>query len=292
MTTAPDPLVELVLRAQERSVGTSRVRRVLPSAKRLAIGPFVFLDHFGPEALPAGHGFDVRPHPHIGLATVTYLFEGVVVHRDSLGSEQEIRPGELNWMSAGRGIVHSERSPDDARALGGTMHGLQLWVALPREHEEDEPTFEHVPASAITTHDVGGASVTLIAGTAWGLRARAQVRSPLFFAEARLSADERVRLPDEHPERAIYVVDGSVRVGDSEHGAHTLVVVTSAARELVATSSARVAMLGGASLPEPRLMRWNFVATSKDLLDRAEERWRSGRFPRIPTDDGPPLPMP
>ncbi len=285
--------VDLVLRAHERRVGSGTVQRVLPQMQRRSVGPWVFLDHMGPEEIPAGHGFDVGPHPHIGLATVTYLFDGAVVHRDSLGSERTIVPGELNWMSAGRGIVHSERSPDDVRARGGRMHGLQLWVALPVAAEEGEPTFQHVAGVGLPAHTLeGGVCVRVLAGVAYGVRASVEVASPLFFVEARLREGERLAFPAEHEDRAVYVVDGAVDVEGARAEARTMVIVSEGDRCVVALDDAHVVMLGGERLPEPRHMRWNFVASTKERLDEAERAWREGRFPRIPTDDGVPIPMP
>lgn len=286
------PPIETVLIAGERRMLTQSVRRVLPAAPRRQVGPFTFLDHLGPAQLAPGQGFDVGPHPHIGLCTVTYLFEGSGVHRDSLGSEQTIRPGELNWMTAGRGIVHSERSPDDLRARGGALHGLQLWVALPVEHEETEPHFEHVPAGAIATLDVGGVDVQLLAGTAYGERAVVRVYSPLFLARAELAAGQHLPFPDEHRERAVYIVQGEVGVGQARFSGGTLVAVQPGPCALAALGDAHVVLLGGQPFPEPRYLLWNFVSSSKERLKQAEADWRAGRFPRLPNDDGPPIAMP
>jgi redox-sensitive bicupin YhaK (pirin superfamily) len=287
-----DEAIETVLRAHPRPVGNQTVQRVLPQMQRRAVGPFVFLDHMGPHDLAPGEGFDVGPHPHIGLATVTYLFEGAGVHRDSLGSMQTILPGELNWMTAGRGIVHSERSPDDLRARGGRMHGLQLWVALPVAEEEGEPSFQHVPAADIATLDVGGAKVRLLAGTAYGARACVATKSPLFYVEAVLEPGQELAFPDEHPERAAYVVEGAVVAFGREVEAHTLVAVAKGSRRLVAKERTRLVMIGGERFPEPRHMRWNFVSSRKARLDEAEQAWRARKFPTIPTDDGELVAMP
>ena len=284
--------VELVIDPRLHLVGNQTVRRSLPVRERRAVGPFVFLDHFGPQVLRRGEGFDVGPHPHIGLATVTYFLEGGGIHRDSLGSVQPILPGELNWMTAGRGIVHSERSPDDLRATGGRLHGLQLWVALPAAHEEDEPTFEHVPAGAIETVSQGGIGVRVLAGRAYGTEARVTTRSPLFLVEARLAAGQSLALPEEHAERAVYVVEGALRVGEVSIAAERLAVAGTGPCRVEATSATHLLLLGGAAMPEPRYIRWNFVSSSKARLDAAERDWREGRFPRIPTDDGELVPMP
>jgi hypothetical protein len=252
----------------------------------------VFLDHMGPQLLAPDHGFDVGPHPHIGLATVTYLFEGTGLHRDSLGSEQIIRPGELNWMSAGRGIVHSERSPSDFRERGGMLHGLQFWVALPKEQEESAPTFQHVPRSQIETLNIAGVDVSLIAGTAYGSRAAVSVLSPLFLVEAYLCEAEQLVLPDEHAQRAVYVISGSVAILGRSFDAGTLVTVAPGPCTLSSLSRSHVVLLGGSPLPEPRHMRWNFVSSSISRLDQAEADWRAGRFPVLAQDPGPPIAMP
>ena len=284
--------IEHVLSGQARSLGAHQVRRVLPAVGRRTVGPFVFLDHMGPQSIAAGQGLDVGPHPHIGLATVTYLFAGSLLHRDSLGSQQLIRPGELNWMTAGRGIVHSERTPDDVRAVGGTLHGLQLWVALPTTHEQADPSFQHIARDQMATISVAGVDVTLLAGTAYGAGAQVRVASPLFLVEAHLCDGEQLPLPDEHPARAVYVIAGTVGLHGRGFGAGTLVAVAPGLCTLSALSRAHVVLLGGQPLAEPRHMRWNFVASSVDLLDRAEADWRAGRFPRIPHDPGAPIPMP
>lgn len=285
--------LELVLRGRERAMGSSTVRRVLPVAQRRAVGPFVFLDHLGPETLAPGRGFDVGPHPHVGLSTVTYLFAGEGLHQDSLGSVQRILPGELNWMTAGRGIVHSERSTEPFRARGGELHGLQLWVALPREHEQGEPGFQHLDAEALCpVATPEGPAVRLLAGTAYGATAKARVHSPLFFVDAELEPGETLRLPEGHPQRAAYVVQGAVEAAGQRFEASTLLLFSEGAASLRAVTAARVALLGGAPLGEERHLRWNFVGSSRELLDEAERRWREGRFPRIPTDPAPLIPMP
>ena len=277
-------MIKTVLEAHARTVGNATVQRVLPSMLQRSVGPFVFLDHMGPETLPPNESFDVGPHPHIGLATVTYLFEGEVVHRDSLGSVQTIMPGDLNWMTAGRGIVHSERS-----AKGARMHGLQLWVGLPRESEEDEPAFEHVPKEAIA---LVGEGVRLLAGTAFGESAVVKTKSPLFLVEARLGKGQEFPFPSNHPARGAYVVDGEMRIDGKNFGAKTLVTVAPGDAYVTAASELHIMMLGGAPFPETRHMLWNFVSSSKDRLARAEADWRAARFPKIPNDDGEPIPMP
>ena len=210
-------MIEHVIEARRKDLGGFEVGRLLPYAKQRMVGPFVFLDHMGPATFGPGQGFDVRPHPHIGLATVTSLFEGEVMHRDSLGFVQAIRPGELNWMTAGRGIVHSERCPVALRASGGTLHGLQLWVALPHATEECEPSFEHVESGGLPLVDVQGVPVRVLAGSAYGATASVSVHSRLFYAQVELAAGQSIKLPSDYAERGAYIVSGSVRYGEASH---------------------------------------------------------------------------
>src|SRR5262245_33661704 len=226
-TPVPEPVerdVEAILTPRDRDLGGFVVRRLLPASQHRAVGPFVFFDHFGPTGLAPGHGLDVRPHPHINLATVTYLFDGEIVHRDSLGSHQTIRPGDVNWMTAGRGIVHSERSGPQERAAGPRIHGLQIWLALPRSLEEIAPAFHHHPAETLPTPPGRGAELRLIAGTAWGLASPVWTSSPLFYVESRMSADAALALPDEHQERAAYVVSVEVLCEDRRIEAGQMVI--------------------------------------------------------------------
>jgi hypothetical protein len=285
---------ELVITARARTlVGGLEVRRVLPVAARRAVGPFVFLDHMGPVALEPGRGVDVPPHPHIGLATLTYLFEGESMHRDSLGSEQLIGPGAVNWMSAGRGIAHSERSTQAARQRGIRMHGLQLWVALPLEHEEDAPSFEHHAADTLPELDAGGVRLRVLAGSAYGARSPVRVRSPLFYVEAVAPAGSAVALPDEHDERALYVVEGTVEHDGERHGPGTMLVFRKGMpASVLAAEPARLALLGGAPLDAPRHIFWNFVSSSKERIERAKRDWSEGRFAPIPGDDQERVPLP
>jgi redox-sensitive bicupin YhaK (pirin superfamily) len=284
--------IDAVIPSRPREVGGQPVGRVLPVAGHRAVGPFVFLDHMGPVTLAPGHGMDVRPHPHIGLATVTYLFEGAVVHRDSIGSVATIVPGDIDWMSAGRGIVHSERTPDAERARGGTMHGLQLWVALPREHEDSEPTFEQHRAATLPSVGVEGVTVRVLAGSAYGVTSPVKTVWPLFYVDVALRAGEALPLPTEHPARAVFVVWGGVAVDGEAVAEHSMAVVTPAAQRVTATADSRIVMLGGSPLAERRLMDWNFVSSTRERIDRAREDWGAGRFPRIPTDDGELEPLP
>lgn len=282
--------IELVIDGRPRDVGGHSVLRVLPVAAKRSVGPFVFLDHMGPVDIPPGGGFDVRPHPHIGLSTVTFLLEGEVVHKDSVGSIQTIRPGDVNWMTAGRGIVHSERSTEATRANGGRMHGLQIWVALPLSDEECEPEFHHHAAAALPEVALGTARARVVAGAAFGATSPAKTRSPLFFVEASVPAGATIAVPD-HEERGVYVVEGAVTIAGRDVAATQMAVLSRGDASLRATQDSRVALLGGAPLG-PRHIDWNFVSSSRERIDRAKRDWRERRFPAIPTDDVEYVPLP
>jgi hypothetical protein len=284
--------VELVIAPRLRDLGGFTVRRILPYAKRRMIGPFIFLDEMGPAALPAGQGLDVAPHPHIGLATVTYLFEGAIVHRDSLGSTQTIRPGAVNWMTAGRGIVHSERSGADERAQAKPLHGMQSWVALPLAQEETAPGFTHHDAETLPVIEDEGLWMRLIAGRAYGEQAPVEVFSELFYLHAELAAGASLDLPEEHAERAFYVVSGSIELDGAPCGPATMAVVKpQAAARIIATAPSRVMLLGGAPLEGKRHIWWNFVASTPERIERAKADWKAGRFPAVP-GDGDFIPLP
>ena len=242
------------LQGKARELGGGfRVARVLPQAGARTVGPFVFFDYFGPVDFAPGTGIDVRPHPHIGLATITYLFEGSQVHRDTLGSVQEIVPGDVNWMTAGRGIAHSERSGPDVRARGGRMHGIQSWVGLPTAHEEDPPSFQHVAKAHLPVHVVDGATIRIVTGKAYGLESPVRVPMPIFYADAQLEAGATVRLPEEYAERGAMVVGGTVEAGGASHGDGAMMVFDASDRAVItATSDARVMLLGGAPLERQR----------------------------------------
>jgi redox-sensitive bicupin YhaK (pirin superfamily) len=277
-----------VLEGRARDLGGFGVRRVLPAGGLQTVGPFIFFDHMGPAVFAPGAGVDVRPHPHIGLATVTYLFAGEFMHRDSLGTAQVIRPGDVNWMVAGRGIVHSERTPPQGRLApgGAPIHGIQTWIALPREHEETEPAFEHHPGPSLPMIRVAGAEMHLIAGTAYGVRAPTAVFSPMFYLAATLQAGATLALPDEYAERAVYVVEGEVEAeGDRFVAGRMLVFEAQAAAALRAVSPSRVMLLGGAPLDGPRHLWWNFVSSDPDRIERAKLDWREERFAAVPGDD-------
>jgi redox-sensitive bicupin YhaK (pirin superfamily) len=285
--------VELVLPARPRDLGGFSVRRALPASQRRLVGPFIFFDHMGPVHLPPGSGVDVRPHPHIGLATVTYLFEGELVHRDSLGSLQTIRPGDVNWMMAGRGIAHSERTDPGSRPRGAPLHGIQSWVALPIEREEDEPSFAHHPASALPRIARGGAALDVIAGTAYGARSPVAVLSPTLYVHARLDAGARLPVEDGHAERAVYVVEGAVTLEGRAFEEGTLVVVRPGAEAtLEARGPARLMIVGGARLEGERHIFWNFVSSSQARIERAKADWHSERFPLVAGDEEERIPLP
>jgi redox-sensitive bicupin YhaK (pirin superfamily) len=272
-----------VVESRRRDLGGFEVRRILPFGGGRMVGPFIFLDHLGPVTFTAGQGIDVRPHPHVCLATVTYLFDGEIEHRDSLGVVQTIRPGDVNWMTAGNGIVHSERTGAALRASGHRLHGLQSWVALPQSAEEVDPSFHHFAASQLPSRDSGGIRMRLIAGDAFGLRSPVHVFSRMFYVDASMEADTTLELPTAHAQRAVYVVDGRIEVeGRTFHEGTLLVFVEGAPATLRATGAARIALLGGAPLEGERHIWWNFVASSQERIERAKGEWANGKFPRVP----------
>lgn len=284
--------IELTIEARTRDLGGFQVRRVLPTARRRLVGPFVFFDHMGPTRFEPGQGIDVRPHPHIGLATVTYLFEGAVLHRDSLGSQRRIEPGDLNWMTAGRGIVHSERTPEPERTAGAELHGVQSWVALPQAAEECAPDFTHYSEKELPRFERPGTRLHLIAGTAYGLRSPVATASALFYLDARLEAGARLALPEEHEERAVYVVEGAVEIEGARVEARTMAVLApGGAPELTALEPSRAMLLGGARLDGRRFIWWNFVSSDEARIERAKADWQAGRFPPVPGEtEAIPLP--
>jgi len=261
------------------------VRRLLPSARQRSVGPFVFFDHFGPVVEVPGANHDVRPHPHIGLATVTYLYDGAMMHRDSLGSEQRIEPGAINWMSAGRGIVHSERRPQDLQDKHYVNHGLQLWVALPREHEDGEPSFRHTPASAIPELSLGDAEIRVLVGEAFGERSPVATLSPTLYLDVMLPAGGTLELPALAAEMALYPVIGEISVDGRRVGEGAMAVLAPGMSVRIGAAQAcRFAVIGGEPLG-PRHMWWNFVSSSKDKIIQASEDWEADRMGRVPGDD-------
>ncbi|MBW8366912.1 MAG: pirin family protein [Arenimonas sp.] len=272
--------------------GGFTVKRLLPHASRRSVGPFVFFDHIGPAVIKPGHPMQVRPHPHIGLATVTYLWEGAIMHRDSLGSAQEISPGDVNWMTAGRGIVHSERTPERLLDRPHRMHGLQTWVALPRGHEEVAPAFTHHPAATLPVVDVPGARLTIVAGHAFGQRAPAEVLAETLYVSMDLQAGCALVIPAEHGERALYPVEGQLELDGVPLPAEHLTVLDPGTQpRLTARTDARVMLLGGEPLDGPRLIWWNFVSHSRERIEQAKADWKEGRFGQVPGEtESIPLP--
>jgi len=273
----------IAISPHERDLGGFSVRRLLPSAARRMVGPFVFFDHMGPAEFGPGQGIDVRPHPHIGLATVTYLFEGAIEHRDSLGSLQRITAGDVNWMTAGRGIVHSERTPADLRASGGRMQGLQTWVALPRDQEHCDPAFVHHPAATLPVIEMPGVSMRLIAGSAFGQTSPVECASSMFYIAVEMEAGASFVLPDAYAERGVYPLLGDVSINEGVLPAGQMAVLNqSEPVTLQALSPARLMLLGGEPLDGERFLWWNFVASDRADIEEAKERWRNGGFDAVP----------
>ncbi|MDB5967256.1 MAG: hypothetical protein JWQ72_3756 [Polaromonas sp.] len=276
--------IQLTLTGHDKDLGGGfMVRRMLPSAQKQAVGPFLFFDHFGPVTVQPGENHDVRPHPHIGLATVTYLFEGAIMHRDSLGSAQRIEPGAINWMTAGRGIVHSERAPDDLKAMPYVNHGIQLWAALPVAHEEVEPAFVHTPAADIPVVEVGDAEVRVLIGQAFGRTSPVVSHAPALYLDVLLQANGRLELPPLAEELAIYAIDNGVEVDGVALAAHTLALLSPGqVAHIHAPSAARLMVLGGAPLEGRRLMWWNFVSSRKERIVQASEAWSAQAMGQVP----------
>jgi redox-sensitive bicupin YhaK (pirin superfamily) len=285
-------MIDLIIPGRQKDLGGGlHVGRILPFAKRRMVGPFVFLDHMGPADFAPGEGIDVRPHPHIGLSTVSYLFEGELFHHDSLGTTQVIVPGEVNWMTAGRGIVHSERTRPELRAKGLKMDGIQAWVALPKEAEETDPAFAHIGAKVLPRFAEAGASGTVIAGQFLGLDG-APGFSPLFYVHLDLAPLSRFALPDDYAERAVYVAKGRVKLGDMVVEAGNMAVFAPGQVVLEAEEQpARLMLLGGEPIGE-RHIWWNFVSSSLDRIEQAKADWKAGRMPLPPTDSGEFIPLP
>lgn len=286
-------MLELVIDQRRRDLGGFEVGRVLPYARRRMVGPFIFFDHMGPENLAAGipKSVDVRPHPHIGLSTVTYLFDGEIMHRDSVGSEMAIRPGEVNWMVAGRGITHSERF-EKARARGDALHGIQSWVALPTQDEETAPEFAHYGRDELPTFESGGLAMRLIAGAAFGIKSPVRTHSPLFYVHWALAPGTRAQLPHEYSERAAYVVSGRVESSGQTFEPGKMLVFSKGTDAVVTALEPTVVMaLGGESLGE-RHIEWNFVSSSKERIEQAKADWRAGRMKLPDLDHQEFIPLP
>jgi redox-sensitive bicupin YhaK (pirin superfamily) len=286
-------LIDLVIDQRRRDLGGFEVGRVLPFHAHRMVGPFIFFDHMGPARFQPGfpRDVDVRPHPHIGLSTVTYLFEGSITHRDSVGSTEVIHPGEVNWMTAGRGITHSERF-EDLRAKGGTMHGIQAWVALPDAEEETDPAFAHHEGADLPTYEGGGMWARLIAGKAFGAEARVKTHSPMFYVHWALDAGATANLPAEYPERAAYVAQGIVEIDGRQINAGQMAVFCRGETvAITAVTNAIVMLLGGEPVGE-RFIEWNFVASSKERIAQAKADWRAGRMKLPDADDQEFIPLP
>lgn len=283
--------ITMMLQPRPADLGAFSVRRALPTAQKKMVGPWIFFDHMGPAHFAPGDGINVRPHPHIGIATVTYLFEGEILHRDSLGSVQAIRPGDINLMVAGRGIVHSERERPEVTGHARTLHGLQLWLALPHSHEETDPAFYHYPDSAIPSVDVEGVAVRVMIGSAYDRVSPVRTFSDTLYVEAHLEPGQSLTLPDA-AERAVYVASGKLCTGGSDLPAHTMAVFADTPGiTITARAPSRVAIIGGEPF-DSRFIEWNFVSSRKERIDQAKADWRTGRFPTVPGDDKEFIPLP
>ena len=285
--------VEMVIAPRARDLGGFEVSRVLPFARRRMVGPFIFFDAMGPTLFDGGHGLDVRPHPHIGLATVTYLLAGEFLLRDSLGTAELFRPGAVNWMTAGRGIVHSERTPPETRRHASPIYGIQSWVALPKTREEIAPAFEHYPAASLPLVEGDGVSARLVAGTIFGQTSPVATQSPLFYADVTLRADATLILPADYAERAAYLLEGAVECAGAHHTPPQMLVFDRKARATIkAVEPARLLLLGGEPLDGERHIWWNLVSSSLDRIEQAKRDWKAGRFPKIPGDSEEFIPLP
>lgn len=298
----PDPVpgdkfscdaVDTLIIPRARDIGGFEVRRALPSAKRRLVGPFIFFDRMGPAILRAGQALDVRPHPHIGLATVTYLFDGNIRHRDSLATEMVIRPGDVNLMTAGRGIVHSERSPEEQRGGPLALSGLQTWLALPDDREEMQPLFEHTERKDLPEGEAEGAAFRVIIGSFEGLKSPVRTQSETLYADIRLQKGAQTRIPADMEERAIYVLEGTLDIAGDRFPADRLLVFREGDEIVVkAEETAHFMLFGGASLGSKRYIWWNFVSSSQERIEQAKEEWRSGRFDIVPGDAEEFIPLP
>lgn len=286
--------IKTVIVPRTHDIGNLEVRRALPSARQRMVGPFIFWDQMGPAEFLTGQGLDVRPHPHIGLATITYLFAGKIFHRDSLGSSLAIEPGDINWMKAGHGIVHSERTEADWRRQGGRpLFGIQSWVALPKSLEESDPDFVHIDKADLPILDDEGKVVRIVAGSMFGQTSPLETASPMFYVDAALEPGAKLPLSADHEERAIYVADGSIDIaGDAFDAGQLLVLHPGDNITLTARTAARVLLLGGEPMDGPRYIWWNFVSSSKERIEEAKNAWREGRFDAVPGDESEFIPLP
>ncbi len=276
--------VSLILEEKAVSIGNFMVGRLLPFKQKRSVGPFVFIDHMGP--ITAEEDMDILSHPHIGLSTLTYLFEGAMLHRDSLGTEMVIRPGAVNWMTAGKGVVHSERMPKDS--IGETMHGLQIWVALPKELEQMEPRFSHVSAEEIPAWEENGVSYKVIAGEALGHKSPVDVYSPLYFIEIKSTNAVKLKLGDQlYGESAMYILHGEVKSGEETYvPKHIMITQDATLCEFEMAENTTLYLFGGEPFPEERFIHWNFVSSERELIDKAREDWEAQRFPKVPNEVG------
>jgi redox-sensitive bicupin YhaK (pirin superfamily) len=292
-----DPLpsgLETVLLPRTHDIGGFEVRRALPAQQRQMVGPFVFFDQMGPGEFLTGKGVDVRPHPHIGLSTINYLFEGEILHRDSLGTEQPVAPGDVNWMTAGRGIVHSERTASARRAAPHRLSGIQSWVALPKAQEETAPDFAHHPGTTLPVIEDGGVRLRIVAGAAWGARAPVAIASELFYADAVLAPGAQLPLP-EHEERGAWVVEGAVEIAGQRFEAGRMLVFRAgdAVSLTAGPTGARLLLLGGAAMDGPRYLYWNFVSSSRERIEEAKRAWSRDRMGLVvPGDEKEWIPLP
>lgn len=283
--------VERIIETRDKDLGGFSVRRALPTIQRKMVGPWIFFDHMGPAEFAAGEGINVRPHPHVCIATVTYLFEGEILHRDSLGSVQPIRPGDINLMVAGRGIVHSERERPEVTAVPHCLHGLQLWLALPEQEEEIAPAFHHYPSADIPAVVVDGVPVRVMMGTAYGVTSPVRVFAETLYVEAHLHAGQRLALPNA-AERAVYVAQGGLKAKDTLIREHSMAILDDSVDVIIeATGESRIAIIGGAPVGT-RFIDWNFVSSRKERIEQARRDWKEGRFPKVPGDDVEFIPLP
>ncbi|MEO6264898.1 MAG: pirin family protein [Luteimonas sp.] len=275
-----------IIAPRVHDLGGFQVRRAVPSLQARSVGPFVFVDHVGPAVFEPGRGIDVRPHPHIGLATVTFLWSGTITHRDTLGSLQDISPGDVNWMTAGRGIAHSERTPAALREGEHPLHGMQTWVALPKPDEETAPGFHHHPAATLPRIERSGALLRVVAGRGYGAEAPVRVFADTLYVAIDLAAEARIELDDAHAERALYVLDGEAQLDGADIPNRHLVVLDRGTRPtLRAKTPLQAMLLGGEPLDGPRHLWWNFVSSSQERIEQARQDWRDGRFGKVPGDD-------
>ena len=284
-------LIDTIITPREKDLGGFSVRRTIPTSNRKMVGPWIFFDHMGPAEFAAGDGINVRPHPHINLATVTYLFEGEILHRDSLGSYQTITPGDINLMVAGSGIVHSERERPEVSAQPHRLHGLQLWLALPEADEETAPAFYHYPASSIPALQIDGVAVRVLMGSAYGVVSPVKTFAQTLYVEADLKAGQQLLLPDS-AERALYVARGSVKIGETVVAQHNMAIITQRAQvSITANSDSRVALIAGETMTK-RYIEWNFISSRKERIEQAKHDWQQGRFAKVIGDEEEYIPYP